>query len=476
MSKEYFINRTNPEAPMDERGEQIPLVEIIGKEIVILGGGESGVSAALLAKKEGLVPFLSDNGPLKSEMRALLQSEHIPYEEGGHILSNLNRASEVIKSPGIPDTAPVIVQCESMGLPIISEIEFAARYLRPEQFIGITGSNGKTTTTTLVDMGLRAAGVHSSACGNIGVSLARKVLDGDADTFAMELSSFQLDSMYDTHLHIAMLLNLSPDHLDRYDHKYENYALAKWRIFRNQGAGDYAILNVDDQFLSKLRIEHPLTAEHMLTFSCKDPKATAYFDGKTIHLPGEVTYDFSSFRLRGEHNAQNVMAAALALYAYGIAPDHPEVVEAFSTFGGVRHRTQIVGEWHGVTFVNDSKGTNLDATAHALSAMPDGRTILFLGGTDKGNDYSEIYDLVKAKAKALIFLTLDTDKLHKSFDILQLPTSTAHSMAEAFQQIQALDLHEGDVVLLSPACASFDLFNNYEDRGDQFVSAFQQLV
>lgn len=476
MSKELFVNRPNPEAAIDERVEQIPLVKIIEKEIIILGGGESGVSAAILAKKKGLVPFLSDYGKIKPEMKALLQSEGISFEEGGHVLSNLHRACEVIKSPGIPDTAPVIVRCEEQGLPIISEIEFAARYLLPEQFIGITGSNGKTTTTTLVDMGLRAAGVRSTACGNIGASLARKVLDGDADTFAMELSSFQLDRMYDTHLRIAMLLNLSPDHLDRYDHKYENYALAKWRIFQNQGAGDCAILNADDQFLNRLRAEHPLKAENILTFSCKAPKATAYFDGKMIYLPEGATYDFSRFLLRGEHNAQNVMAAALALYAYGIAPDHPAVEEAFASFGGVRHRTQILGEWRGVTFVNDSKGTNLDATTHALSAMPDGRTILFLGGTDKGNDYSEIYDLVKAKAKALIFLTLDTDKLHKSFDSLGLPTSTAHSMEEAFEQIKALELHEGDVVLLSPACASFDLFKSYEDRGDQFVHAFEQLT
>lgn len=475
MSKVFFINRPNAESAVEEYNEQAPIVKIESREVIILGGGESGVSAALLAKKKGLVPFLSDNGLIKPEMKALLQSEVIPYEEGGHILSNLNRACEVIKSPGIPDTAPVIMQCEELGLPIISEIEFAARYLRPEQFIGITGSNGKTTTTTLVDMGLRAAGVRSTACGNIGASLARKVLDADANTFAMELSSFQLDRMYDTHLHIAMLLNLSPDHLDRYDHKYENYALAKWRIFQNQGAGDFAILNADDQYLCQLRREHPISAENILTFSCKDPQATAYFDGKMIHLRGGVTYDYSRFLLRGEHNAQNVMAVALALYAYGIAPDHPEVVKVLSSFGGVRHRTQILGEWQGVTFINDSKGTNLDATAHALGAMPDGRTILFLGGTDKGNDYSEIYDLVKAKAKALIFLTLDTDKLHKSFDNLGLPTTTAHSMTEAFEQIKALDLNEGDVVLLSPACASFDLFNNYEDRGDQFVRAFEQL-
>lgn len=445
----------------------------MSKEIIILGGGESGVSAALLAKKQGYQPFISDYRQISSEMKAKLGD--IPFEEGGHHLPSLSQAVEVIKSPGIPDTAPVIKRCEEAGKPIISEIEFAARGIEPDRLVAITGSNGKTTTTTLLDMALRATGVKSHSCGNIGDSLARKVLDADTDTYVMELSSFQLDRMYDTHVHIALLLNITPDHLDRYDHKLVNYALAKWRVFQNQGEGDYAIINDDDPIISQLQVDCPIHTEHILTFSCSNEAADAYFDGKIIHLPDGVEYDFSSFQLKGEHNAQNVMAVALALYAYGKSPSHPEVVEALSTFGGVRHRTQLLGKWRGATFINDSKGTNLDATLHALGAMPDGKTVLFLGGTDKGNDYSEIYDLVKAKAKALIFITLDTDKLHRSFDDLGLPTSTAHSMAEAFEQVQALDLEEGDVVLLSPACASFDLFKNYEDRGDQFIRAFEAL-
>lgn len=444
-------------------------------KLLILGGGESGVSAALLAQAKGYIPFLSDSGTLRPEAKELLTQAGIAYEEGGHTLPCIEEVDEVVKSPGIPDTAAVITRCAERGLPIISEIEFAARYCHHTPLIAVTGSNGKTTTTTLIDMALRAAGVASVACGNIGNSLAREVLEGGAEVYTMELSSFQLDHMYQTRHHIALLLNISPDHLDRYGYQLMNYARAKWRVFLNQCSGDYAILNADDPYIAQLRQESPLTAEHILTFSSHNPQASAYFDGELIHFEGDVTYRYADFMLKGEHNAENIMATCLALQAYGVDIDSKEVRDALAIFGGVRHRTQYVGQWHGVTFVNDSKGTNLDATAHALGAMPDGKTVVLLGGTDKGNDYSLIYDLVRAKAKALIFLTLDSDKLHKSFDALGLPTSDAHSMAEAFQQIESLSLTEGDVVLLSPACASFDLFRNYEDRGDQFIAQFQSL-
>lgn len=443
--------------------------------LLVLGAGESGVSAALLAQEKGYRPFVSDSGTIRPEMKAVLTKAAVPYEEGGHQLPYLKDTEEVIKSPGIPDSAEVVRRCEALGLPILSEIEFAARYTTPKQLISITGSNGKTTTTTLIDLALRAAGVQSVACGNIGDSLAREVMEGGADVYTMELSSFQLDHMYRTHSHIALLLNITPDHLDRYDHQLINYARAKWRVFQNQGAGDYAIINADDPHIAELQQEAPLQAEFVKTFSTRNPKASAYFDGQLIHFEGGVTYDYTQFLLKGQHNAENIMAVGLALQAYGVDIDRQEVRKCLSTFGGVRHRTQLVGTWHGVTFINDSKGTNLDATAHALGAMPDAKTVLLLGGTDKGNDYSLIFDLVKAKAKALIFLTLDTDKLHRSFDCLALPTTVAHSMAEAFEQITALDLSEGDVVLLSPACASFDLFKNYEDRGDQFIDSFEAL-
>ncbi|MDO5017428.1 MAG: UDP-N-acetylmuramoyl-L-alanine--D-glutamate ligase [Porphyromonas sp.] len=443
--------------------------------IIILGGGESGVSAALLAKEKGYTPFLSDAKELRPQVKATIEDAGILYEEGGHRLPVLEETVFVVKSPGIPDSAEVVQRCLSAGLPIISEIELAAKYLQPRQLIGITGSNGKTTTTTLIELGLKSAGISAAACGNIGNSLARKVMDGDADTFAVELSSFQLDHMYETHHHIALLLNITPDHLDRYDYQLANYARAKWRLFQNQGAGDYAIINADDPIIGELLQRYPLGAEHLLRFSCRDPQADAYFDGTLIHFPDGVTYDYQDFRLRGAHNAQNVMAAGLALYAYGIPTDHREVVKTLTAFGGVRHRTQYIGEWRGITFINDSKGTNLDATLHALEAMPDGRTILILGGTDKGNDYAEIFDLVKSKAKALIYMTTDAEKLHRSFAALPIPKVEVHGMAQAFEAIKDWDLNEGDVVLLSPACASFDLFKNYEDRGDQFIYQFERL-
>ncbi len=446
------------------------------KHTIILGGGESGISAALLAKQRGEEPFVSDSGKLKNSVKETLHSEQINYEEEGHRLTQLPKATEVIKSPGIPDSAEVVKRCDAQRIPVISEIEYAARSVQPQQLIGVTGSNGKTTTTTLIDLALKSAKINSTPCGNIGSSLARSVLeDNSTEAFVMELSSFQLDRMYQTRIHIALLLNITPDHLDRYDHQLINYARAKWRIFQNQTHDDYAIINADDPMTCDLLQHYPLSSQHLLTFSCKDKTADAYFDGSTIAFKGGGQYTFSDFLLKGEHNAQNLMATGLALQAYGVSPATPEIVDALKSFGGVRHRTQILGEWRGVTFINDSKGTNLDATRHALGAMPDGKTILILGGTDKGNDYSEIYDLVKQKTKALIYLTLDTDKLHRSFDQLRLPTSEAHSITEAFTQIKGLHLNKDDVVLLSPACASFDLFNNYEDRGDQFIEAFKSL-
>lgn len=445
------------------------------KIIIILGGGESGLSAALLAQQKGYTPFLSDYGKLTPEAIQTLESAGIDYEQGGHTLSNLAEAELVIKSPGIPDSAEVIQRCEAQGLKIVSEIEFAAQWLHPEQLFFVTGSNGKTTTTTLLELALRAAGHNAKACGNIGSSLARNVMDQSAELYVVELSSFQLDRMYDTRSHISLLLNITPDHLDRYDHSLNNYARSKWRVFQNQYPSDYAILNADDPITQEVRAKEPDLTARTLTFSCQTPSADAYFDGRWIHFKHSISYDFERFQLKGSHNAQNIMAVCLALQAYGIDLDNTDLIRALSEFGGVRHRMQQLGKWRGVSFINDSKGTNLDATIHALSAMPDAHTILILGGTDKGNDYSEIYDLVRDKAKALIYLTLDNEKLHRAFDPLARPTFDVHSMEELFQVIENLDLEEEDSVLLSPACASFDLFKNYEDRGDQFINHFEAL-
>lgn len=443
-------------------------------QIIILGAGESGISSALLAKHEGHAVFVSDYGTISDHNKKLLSKHNIPYEEGGHTLPTLSETFIIVKSPGIPDTAPVIKKCIEVGAKIISEIEFAAPYIQNE-LIAVTGSNGKTTTTSLINHLLQQVGIPSIASGNIGYSLARVALEEPNKQPVIELSSFQLDHMYQTRIHIALLLNITPDHLDRYGYKIENYADAKGRIFQNQTAKDYAILNADDPMTIELEKRMPEVKAQKLYFSTKDEDTEAYFDGKIIHFKSGADIDFSTLQLKGDHNAQNVMAACLALQAFGIDLSNHNVLEALQSFHGIQHRMEHIGAWKGITFINDSKGTNLDATMHALSAMPEMKTILLIGGTDKGNDYSEIFDLVKSKCKGLIYLTKDSKKLHATFDPLELPTMDALSMDEAYRQIQQLNLEEGDVVLLSPACASFDLFKNYEDRGEQFTNQFHIL-
>lgn len=443
--------------------------------IIILGAGESGISSALLAQREGMDVFVSDYGSISPENKALLNQHHIPFEEGGHKLPTLCPNAIIIKSPGIPNTAEVIVRSKSIGAKVISEIEFAAPYVSQPP-IAITGSNGKTTTTSLITHLLNSVGISATSCGNIGYSLARLALERPSDLPVIELSSFQLDDMYVSRMHIALLLNITPDHLDRYGYKIENYADAKGRIFQNQCSSDFAIQNADDAQTQALLHRMPKSNAHHLYFSTKNQQADAYFDGKWIHFKSGATIDFDTLSIKGEHNAQNVMAACLAIQAQGTDLNDPRVLKALQGFQSIQHRMEHLGEWQGVTFINDSKGTNLDATQHALGAMPDGKTILIIGGTDKGNDYQEIYDLVRQKCKALIYLTKDNKKLHTSFDSLQLSTKEAYSMREVFENIKELRPKEGDIVLLSPACASFDLFKSYEDRGEQFTQNFHTLT
>lgn len=449
--------------------------------IIVLGGGESGLWSALLAKREGMRVFVSDSGILRDEVRALLDENDVAYEEGAHILPDLEKASAVIKSPGIPDTAAVISRCVQAGLPILSEPEFAARYVGDSQLIGITGSNGKTTTTSLTAYLLRACGYDAVACGNIGTSLAQCVVRDPHKYYVMELSSFQLDHMYDAQMHIAALLNVTPDHLDRYDHSLDNYADAKWRVFQNQTEQDFCILNHDDPVSQSLLGRHAALASQCLTFSMTDPSATAYYDGGFIHLHingGRLaTLDYREMQLKGEHNAANVMAGCLILLGLGAEKCFVErtVQEALNAFAGIEHRMEPVGVWRGITFINDSKATNIDATHYALGAMPDHRTILILGGTDKGNNYNDIRALVEQKCKALIYLTVDSKKLHSAFDTLPIPAYDVRSMQDAFQVLKSLETKEGDQFLLSPACASFDLFKSYEHRGKCFKEQFQVL-
>lgn len=455
--------------------------------LIILGSGESALASALLAKKQQIAHiFLSDLHIIAAETKAQLKEKGISYEEGGHTLPTLTPESLIIKSPGIPDTAPVILRCKEVGARVISEIEFAAHFAT-EPLIGITGSNGKTTTTTLISHLLTALGYHAPACGNIGKSLARVVLESTPeatpDFAVLELSSFQLDGMEQSHIHIALLLNITPDHLDRYQYKLELYADAKGRIFQNQESTDYAIINLDDPITTKLLARRTPSPATTYTFSCQNPSATAYYDSKQqcITLQGVPhRFDFAQLPLKGTHNAQNAMAALLALLALKV--DFQEahtihlITQALQSFHGIKHRMQPLGTWRGIHFINDSKGTNMDSTTHALAAMPDGKTILLIGGTDKGNDYATLRPLVQAKCKALIYLTTDSQKLHAAFDQLPIPHTDALSMQEAFDALQAFPLEAGDHVLLSPACASFDLFKNYEDRGDQFIQHFHRLT
>ena len=450
---------------------------------IVLGGGESGLWSALLAYKLGHRVLLSDSRELSPATKEILDKRGIPYEEGGHRLPDLEKAARAVKSPGIPLDAEVVLRCKAAGVPVVSEPEFAFPHIGDSTFVGITGSNGKTTTTTLTAYLLRAVGKDAIACGNIGISVARCLVQDPHDIYVTELSSFQLDNMEHTRAKVAALLNITPDHLDRYHHSLEEYADAKGHVFRNQTRQDVHVYNLDDPNTAALLRRMSERLSRGLSFSVKEPSADAYYDGRDIVLrfseDEKAVLDFSKLQLKGSHNAQNVAAASLILMGLGIKEPFFDgtIQKALEDFTGIEHRMEPAGTWRGIKFINDSKATNIDSTHYALGAMPDGKTVLFLGGTDKGNDYEEIFDLVSAKAKALIYLTKDSKKLHATFDRLAIPAYDALSMDEAFEIVtERLSLDEGDIVLLSPACASFDLFKNYEHRGRVFKDAVRHLL
>lgn len=452
---------------------------------IVLGGGESGLWSALLAKKLGHRVLLSDSGVLSPATKEILTKRDIPFEEGGHLLPDLDKATRAVKSPGIPLDADVVLRCLASGVEVVSEPEFAFPHIGKSTFVAITGSNGKTTTTTLTAYLLRASGRDAVACGNIGVSLARCLVQDPHDLYVTELSSFQLDNMMHSRAKVSVLMNITPDHLDRYHHSLEEYADAKGHVFRNQTRDDFHIFSLDDPNTRALLNRLPKRLSTPLSFSTLDSNADAYYDGHIIHLrvPGEkekmVEIDFDRLLLKGDHNAQNVSAACLVLLALGVRDPffNGTIRNALEAFTGIEHRMEPAGTWRGVRFINDSKATNIDSTHYALGAMPDGATVLFLGGTDKGNNYNDIFDLVSRKAKALIYLTKDSKKLHEAFDRLPIPAYDVESMEDAFEVVtQRLSLHEGDVVLLSPACASFDLFHNYEHRGRAFKECVHALL
>jgi UDP-N-acetylmuramoylalanine--D-glutamate ligase len=437
----------------------------VSKFIVVLGAGESGSGAAILAKEKGFDVFVSDCGTISEPYRALLNQNGVKWEDGKHSEELILCADEVIKSPGIPLTAPLIQKLQKQGTPIISEIEFAARYTHAKM-ICITGSNGKTTTTSLIFYILKQAGLNVGLAGNIGNSLALQVAREDHDYYVIELSSFQLDNMYDFKADIAILLNITPDHLDRYDYKFQNYVDAKFRITRNQTKEDSFIYWAEDPVIDREMKKIQLGA-------------TLYPYGFT--QPNPLPVGEEELALKGRHNVLNSMAATIAANVVGIKKE--VIRESLKTFQGVEHRLQYVATVRGVRWINDSKATNVNSCWYALESMTT-PTVLILGGKDKGNDYSEIDELVKQKCHTLVFMGLHNEKLHEHFD--RFSTEASPLCGRGLNIIDTDNLHdavqaayeaaqEGDTVLLSPCCASFDLFKSYEDRGEQFMAAVRAL-
>ena len=442
------------------------------KRIVILGAGESGAGAAVLAKKEGFDVFVSDMSAIKDKYKQMLDSHGIAWEEGRHTEEKVLRADEIIKSPGIPSDAPMVLKAVERGIHIISEIEFAGRYTR-SKMICIAGSNGKTTTTSLIYHIFRQAGYDAGLAGNIGHSLALQVAEDPHEYYIIELSSFQLDNMYDFRANIAILLNITPDHLDRYGNCMQNYVDAKMRIIRNQTGDDAFIYWNDDPIIRRELDKYDIKAVQCPFSELKERGSIGYIEEGQykIEWPTPFNMEQESLSLTGRHNIYNSLAAGIASNISGIRKD--VIRKSLSDFPGVEHRLEKVATVRGVLYVNDSKATNVDACWYALESMKT-KVVLILGGKDKGNDYSAIRDLVAEKCSALVYLGADNAKLHAFFDPLGLPVRDTHSMRECVDACYEL-AQPGETVLLSPCCASFDLFKNMEDRGEQFKDMVRKL-
>lgn len=443
------------------------------KFIVVLGAAESGVGAAILAKEKGFDVFVSDNGTIKEQYKSMLVENNIEFEESGHTEEKILQASEVIKSPGIRSDAPLIVKLLSMQTPVISDLEFAARYTNAK-LICITGSNGKTTTTLLTYHILKQAGLNVGLAGNIGKSFALQVAHEKFDYYVLEISNFQLDHMYDFRADIAILLNITPDHLDRYEYKFQNYINSKFRILQNMQSDDTFIYCSDDQVLIDEIGKRTVAPESWAFTVTDDSSKQAYLKGGNIfvNVRDGFNIDVDTMQLQGKHNYGNSMAAMLAAKAVDIKNE--KIRESLKSFKNVEHRLEKVPFLvKGVEFVNDSKATNVNSVWYALDSMTK-KVIWIAGGTDKGNDYSELYKLAEEKVKALVCLGIDNEKLKKSFgDKIDVIVET-RSMKEAVETSFKL-ASPGDVVLLSPACASFDLFKSYVDRGLQFKQEVRNL-
>ena len=442
------------------------------ERIVILGAGESGAGAAVLAKKKGFDVFVSDMSRIADKYKEMLSSRGIEWEEGSHTEEKILNATEIIKSPGIPDSAPIIKKIEERGIHIISEIEFAGRYT-DSKMICITGSNGKTTTTSLIYHIFKEAGYDAGLAGNIGHSLALQVAEEPHEYYIIELSSFQLDNMYDFHANIAILLNITPDHLDRYDNCMQNYVDSKLRIIQNQTPNDAFIYWNDDPIIKRELKKYDIKAIQCPFSYLKEAGSTGYIEEGQykIEKPTPFNMEQESLSLTGKHNIYNSLAAGIATELSGI---RNEVIrKSLSDFPGVEHRLEKVATVRGVHYINDSKATNVDACWYALESMKT-KVILIIGGKDKGNDYNEIKELVMKKCSGLVYLGADNTKLHNFFDPLGIPVRDTHSMRECIDACYEM-AKPGETVLLSPCCASFDLFKNMEDRGEQFKTLVRNL-
>lgn len=443
--------------------------------MVVLGSGESGVGAAILGQKEGYDVFVSDRGTIKPEYKKVLSQYELRFEEGQHTEEEILAADEVVKSPGIPDNVPLVVKLREQGTPVVSEIEFAGKFMDDAvKTICITGSNGKTTTTMLIHHILKKAGLKVGLAGNVGHSLARQVAEEDNDLYVIELSSFQLDGMYDFKADIAVLLNITPDHLDRYDYDMQKYIDSKFRVIQNMGPEDVFIYSADDENIQK-ELEKRTVTTTKWAFTVKQIlEEGAWLENEAININlNTKTFAMSihDLALKGKHNIGNSMAAGIASRVLEI---RKEIIrESLSDFQNVEHRLEFVGKVHGIEFINDSKATNVNSTWYALESIST-PVVWIVGGVDKGNDYSLLFDLVAEKVKAVVCLGKDNTKIHRAFEGMVPAIVDAGSAMEAVAMSYRL-AGKGDSVLLSPCCASFDLFENYEDRGQKFKKAVRTL-
>lgn len=444
------------------------------KQIIILGAAESGMGAALLAARQGYDVFVSDGGTIPPAFKDELIRNEIRFEENGHTTDQMLNADLIVKSPGIPEKAEVIKKLRAANKVLISEIEFAFRYKKDGKVIAITGSNGKTTTTTMIYQILLSAGYDVAMVGNIGYSFARQIATDPKKYYVVEVSSFQLDDIVHFRPNIAVLTNITEDHLDRYDYKIENYIRSKFSIIKNQTAEDLFIYNLDDEitmnnldkFINNVKA-FPISMKQILPYG-------TYISEHEMHIrfkDEQITMSVEDFALKGKHNLSNSMAASSAAAAMGVKKEN--IRDSLVSIKSLDHRTQFVATIGGVDFINDSKATNVNSTWYALENI-EKPMVLILGGVDKGNDYRVLYDLVKEKVRAIVCLGVNNEKIHEAFDGM-VETITDTSGAEEAVNVAYHLAHKGDVVLLSPACASFDLFKNYEDRGEQFIQAVKNL-